>query len=175
MCFSSLPQAILDNYSGTVDAFVPQQTFTDSTGGQPHSVIEGEFFERGEQRGRSFAQCTSQFAILVFHNASDQKPDELAAAEDKNWLQGADKDRIGYFREIQPADRKYIIDHARGNGDPEPPPIDHQGINDEDVRQGFGCLLLVSREMANVIWRRLVRERQASRSYFSRMNSFDLV
>ena len=46
------------------------------------------------------------------------------------YLQGAGDGKIVYSRQIQTADRKYIVDSARGNGEPEPPPIDHQGIND---------------------------------------------
>jgi len=130
--FLNLPPAIRTALRSR-GCLVPQQTFTNDAGAQPHNVIKGEFFEKGRAAWAVLCSVRESSSILVFRDASDQQPDELAAEEDKNQLQGADKERIAYSREIQPVGRKYIVDRARGNGEPEPPPIDHQGINDEFV------------------------------------------
>jgi hypothetical protein len=57
-------------------------------------------------------------------------PAELARVEDKNYLQGLGEGRVGYSRAIQTVDRKYIMTHYRAYGGPQPPPIDHHGIDD---------------------------------------------
>ena len=72
-------------------------------------------------------------SILVFRDAADRNPEDLAKAEDRNDLQGAGNGRIAYSRQIQPVDRKFIMDHYRAYGGTEPPPIDHQGIDDAFV------------------------------------------
>jgi hypothetical protein len=133
--FSNLPIAIrgvLENRG----CLVPQQTFNEPSDGRPQNVIQGEFFEKGKTSWAVLCSVHESSAILVFRDASDRRPDELAAGEDKNDLQGAGNGRIAYSRAIQPVDRKFIIDHYRAYGGPEPPPIDHQGIEDQFVGKG---------------------------------------
>lgn len=50
--------------------------------------------------------------------------------EDKNYLQDVGHDDIAYSREITAVDRNFIMTHYRAYGGPEPPPIDHEGIDD---------------------------------------------
>ena len=94
------------------------------------NVVKGEFFEKGKTAWAVLCSAKGSSSILVFHGGDDSRPEQLAGAEDKNFLQGAGDGRIVYSREIQPADRKFILDHYRAYGGPEPPPIDHQGIDD---------------------------------------------
>jgi len=46
-------------------------------------------------------------------------------------MQGLGGDRIGYSHGIAAVGREFIMDHYRAYGGPEPPPIDHQAIDDE--------------------------------------------
>ena len=57
-------------------------------------------------------------SILVFRAASEQQPAELAAEENENKLQGADKERIAYSREIQTVGRKYWSTGREATADP---------------------------------------------------------
>ena len=90
----------------------------------------GEFFVKGQISWAVLCSTGGQSGILVFRNDSDTKPDELARAEDRNYLQGDVGGVIVYSREVSVVERQYIVRHYRAYGGPEPPPIDHQGIND---------------------------------------------
>jgi beta-lactamase regulating signal transducer with metallopeptidase domain len=110
---------------------MPEQTaVNEETPGQWRNVIEGEFFEKGKTSYAVLCSVNEWSSILVFRNASDRHPDELAKSEDKNQLQGIGNGKIAYSRAIQPADSRFILNHYRAYGGPEPPPLDHQGIDD---------------------------------------------
>jgi len=94
------------------------------------NVIRGEFFVNGQEAWAVLCSSRGSSTILVFRDRSGAKPEEIAPAEDKNYLQGDGPGKIAYSREIDPVGRKYIMDHFRAYGGPEPPPIDHQGIDD---------------------------------------------
>jgi hypothetical protein len=113
---------------------IPQQTFSDGgTSNQLQNVVQGEFFEKGKTSWAVLCSVNESSSILVFRDVADRRPEELAKSEDKNELQGAGNGRVAYSREIQPVDRKFIVEHYRDYGGPEPPPIDHQGIDDAFV------------------------------------------
>jgi beta-lactamase regulating signal transducer with metallopeptidase domain len=130
--FSSLPASIRTflEYRGCL---IPQQTFSDPSGGQPHNVIQGEFFEPGKTVWAVLCSVNGSSSILVFRDALDRRPEELVSRNDKDDLQGAGEGRIAYSRAIEPVDRKFIVEHYRAYGGPEPPPIDHEGIDDQFV------------------------------------------
>ena len=107
---------------------IPQPAFSGEV--RMRNVVQGEFFEEGKTAWAVLCSAKGSSSILVFRGADDTRPDELVGAEDKNFLQSSGDGRIVYSREIQPADRKFILDHYRAYGGPEPPPIDHQGIDD---------------------------------------------
>jgi len=70
--------------------------------------------------------------ILVFWNGSENNPAVLAAWKDTNYLQG-DGGGQAYSRRIEPMGMADIVRYH----DPDHlgiplPPIDHQGINDQD-------------------------------------------
>jgi hypothetical protein len=50
--------------------------------------------------------------------------------EERSYLQSDVDGKYIYSREIRPVGRDFIIGHYRAYGGPEPPPIEHQGIDD---------------------------------------------
>ena len=98
--------------------------------GAPRNVIHGEFFAPGQKAWAVLCSNGGSSSILVFPNASGANPEELAKQDDQNSVQSDAQNRMVYSRAIEPVDRKYIVEHYSAYGGPEPPPIDHQGIND---------------------------------------------
>jgi len=94
------------------------------------NAIRGEFFAKGQEAWAVLCSIGGSSSILVFHDRSGARPEEIAKGEDRNYLQGDGQGNMVYSREIDAVDRKYIMDHFRAYGGPEPPPIDHQGIDD---------------------------------------------
>jgi hypothetical protein len=74
-------------------------------------------------------------SILVFWNGSDKNPAQIAAMEDRIFLQGITADRIAYSRGISPVRRDFIIRHYEAYGGTKPPPIDHLGIDDAFIEK----------------------------------------
>ena len=101
-----------------------------SAGGAPRNVIHGEFFAGGQIGWAVLCSVKNSTALLVFRNGSDASPDTVGTGEDRTYLQGLDSDTISYSREIAVANRDFIMGHYRAYGGPEPPPIDHHGIDD---------------------------------------------
>jgi hypothetical protein len=98
--------------------------------GPLRNVIRGEFFAKGEAGWAVLCSVNNSTALLAFRNDRDTNPDTIITSDDQNYLQGVDGDNIGYSREITPVGRDFIMRHYRAYGGPEPPPIDHQGIDD---------------------------------------------
>jgi hypothetical protein len=98
--------------------------------GAPRNVIRGEFFAKGEAGWAVFCSANNSTALLAFRNDRDTNPDTVTTSEDRRYLQGLDGNQIGYSREITAAGRDFIMRHYRAYGGPEPPPIDHRGIDD---------------------------------------------
>lgn len=98
--------------------------------GQPRNVIRGEFFDKGQIAWAVLCSTGGFSSILVFRGDSDTRPEELARKEDKIYLQDVGEGKIAYSHEIQTVDRKFIMTHYRAYGGPEPPPINHHGIDD---------------------------------------------
>lgn len=101
-----------------------------SSGGVPRNVIRGEFFAKGEAGWAVLCSVNNRTALIAFRNDRDTNPDTLTTGEDRDHLQGLDADHIGYSREITAVGRDFIMGHYRAYGGPEPPPIDHHGIDD---------------------------------------------
>src|SRR3989475_11589669 len=98
--------------------------------GPPRNVIHGDFFAQGQTAWAVLCSSGGFSSILVFRDNLDAHPEELARSEDKGYLQDVGNDTIQYSREITAVDRKFIMTHYRAYGGPEPPPIDHHGIDD---------------------------------------------
>lgn len=103
---------------------------------QPHkdgparNVIRGEFFRKRQKGWAVLCSSGGKSSILVFRNDHDRSPDEIAKDTDSHFLIDTPQGWTSYSREISAVDRKFIFYHYRAYGGPEPPPIDHKGIDD---------------------------------------------
>ncbi len=97
----------------------------------PNNVISGEFAKHGQKDWAVLCSIKGLSSILVFWNGSARNPADLGAADDMNYLQGLGGDKIGYDRGIGVVGSKFITEHYDAYGGPKPPPIDHEGIDDE--------------------------------------------
>lgn len=109
-------------------------------GSGPQNVIRGEFLAKGETGWAVLCSVNQSTSLLVFRNHLDTSPQVLNTSQDDGYLQGLGNDQIGYSRAIGPVDRDFIVSHYRAYGGPEPPPIDHHGIDDAFL------------EKASVVW-----------------------
>jgi hypothetical protein len=105
---------------------VPQETFSN----KPNNVIRGEFAKSGQTDWAVLCSVNGVSTILVFWNASETSPAAIAPLEDRNFIQGITPGKIGFSRGIAPVGRDFIMRHYNAYGGPEPPQIDHQGIDD---------------------------------------------
>ncbi len=72
-------------------------------------------------------------SILIFQEESTTVVSELASAPDRNYLQGIGGGVIGFSRALGVASPRYIQEYYEAFGGPEPPPLDHDGVNDAYV------------------------------------------
>jgi hypothetical protein len=100
---------------------------------KPQNVIKGEFTGRGRTDWAALCSVNRVSTILVFRNASEREPLELAPQSDPDNLQGVGGTASEYSRAISPVGREYILKHYRAYGGIKRPAIDHQGINDAFV------------------------------------------
>ncbi len=123
--FPELPDTIISTLR-SLRCTIPQP----SASAPPRNVIRGDFFVQGQAGWAVLCSSGGFSSILVFRDNLDTHPEELARSEDKGYLLDVGNDKIAYSREITAVDRKFIMTHYRAYGGPEPPPIDHQGIDD---------------------------------------------
>jgi len=103
---------------------------TDWFSKKPINVVSGHFAKPGQVDWAVLCSVNGTSSILVFWNGSPTKPADIARSEDKNYLQGLGGDKIGFCRGINPVGKDYIAEHYQAYGGPQPPPMDHQGIDD---------------------------------------------
>jgi hypothetical protein len=101
-----------------------------SPDGTPRNVIRGEFFANGEAGWAVLCSANNSTALLAFRNGRDTNPDTVATSEDRSYMQGPDGKEPGYSHQITAVGRDFIMRHYRAYGGPQPPPINHQGIDD---------------------------------------------
>ncbi len=94
-----------------------------------HNIIRGKFANPTQNDWAVLCSRNHSSSILIFWNGSTKSVSEIEKSSDLDWLQGSSEGKIGYSRIINPADKKYILDHYRGYGGPKPPLINHEGIN----------------------------------------------
>jgi hypothetical protein len=95
-----------------------------------HNVIRGQFAKPGQTDWAVLCSVGRVSTILVFWNASEINPGQLAETKDMDRLQGWGDDKVVYSRAITAVGNAFIMEHHRGFGGPQPPPIDHQGVDD---------------------------------------------
>jgi hypothetical protein len=101
-----------------------------SPDGTPRNVIRGEFFANGEAGWALLCSANNSTALLAFRNGRDTNPDTVATSQDRSYMQGPDGQEPAYSHQITAVGRDFIMRHYRAYGGPQPPPIDHQGIDD---------------------------------------------
>ena len=73
----------------------------------------------------------------MFRGGSVAAVAEIASESDINSLQVVDGNgAIGYSRTLAVADAEYIFDQHETFGGPQPPPLDHDGIDDVFIEKG---------------------------------------
>ncbi len=83
--------------------------------GAPRNVIRGEFFAKGEAGWAVLCSVNNSMTLLAFRNDRDANPDTVTTSD---------------AHQITAVGRDFIMRHYRAYGGPEPPPIDHHGIDD---------------------------------------------
>lgn len=111
---------------------IPQTAFAN----RRHNVISGHFTRAGETDWAVLCSANGTSTILVFWNGSEKNPAAIGSLEDRIFLQGITPEKVGFSRMISPVGRDFIIRHYDAYGGTKPPPINHQGINDEFVEKG---------------------------------------
>ncbi len=123
--FPEVPPAVAEVLRARI-CTVPQP----SPKGVARNVIRGEFFAKGESGWAVLCSVNHLTALLAFRNDHDTNPQTIATREDLGFVEVLGNGTAGYSREIRAVGRDFIMDHYRAYGGPEPPPIDHQGIDD---------------------------------------------
>ncbi len=103
------------------------QSFVDP---QPHNVVQGELRRKGQMDWAVLCSRDGHSSILVFGNSSPTRITEISRQSDGIFVQGIGGGKLGYSRRIGIVGKQFIIEHYRAYGGPEPPRIDHQGIDD---------------------------------------------
>lgn len=97
----------------------------------PHNVVRGRFTSAAQMDIAVLCSKERVSSILVFRGGSPASVAELARRPDADFLQVvASGGVVGYSRELDAADARFIHDHADRYQGPKPPPLDHDGIDD---------------------------------------------
>lgn len=122
--FPQLPQGVADELRRR-SCRIPQPT----PDGPLRNVIQGEFFAKDQTGWAVLCSDGKSTTLLVFPNDSGESPEALDQTED-SWYVGQDQSgRVLYLKEINTVNRNYIVSCYRAYEGPEPPPIDHHGID----------------------------------------------
>ena len=104
----------------------------------PHNVVVGSFFGPSSQDWAVLCSREGRSSILVYPAGETEGVEEIARGREDGpplATQVAEEERFGFDRMITAVGEKYIFDRYRWYGGPEPPPIQHQGINDAVVEK----------------------------------------
>jgi hypothetical protein len=97
------------------------------------NVIKGEFAKPGQTDWAVLCSVNRVSSILIFWNGSIEGVSEIEKRPDIQHLQGWGGSRIIFDRHLAPVGAGYIAEHYRTYGGPTPPPLDHQGVDDQWV------------------------------------------
>jgi len=104
----------------------------------PANVISGHFRTAAQTDWAVLCSVDRVSTILVYWEGGTDSVAELGSAPDKAYLQGVGGGRIGFSRAIAVVDGRFIRQRFEEFGGPEPPPLDHEGINDAFVEKASG-------------------------------------
>jgi hypothetical protein len=133
--FRSVPISVRE-YLERRKCVIPQSSF-DKT---PHNVVRGRFTSATRTDIAVLCSVTDVSSVLVFRGGSTSDVSELATHPDEMFLQVVNPGVVGYSRALAVAGPAYIREHHAAYGGPQPPPLDHDGINDMFI------------EKASVVW-----------------------
>ena len=84
-----------------------------------HNVISGAFAKPGQTDWAVLCSLKGVSTILVFWNASEKNPAEIATMEDRTFLQGISPERIAYSSAISAVGKDFIMRHYNAYGGPK--------------------------------------------------------
>ena len=127
VAFPDLPKPVIAALK-SLNCKVPQVFKTE----KPQNVIRGSFAAKGQMDWAALCSIHGVSRIEMFWGGSTRCPSELEPIADRVYLEVTDK-AVNYGRAIQPLERKYIEAFNSKNDRPIPPPVSHDGIDDELV------------------------------------------
>ncbi|MDE0489397.1 MAG: hypothetical protein F4222_12010 [Gammaproteobacteria bacterium] len=132
--FEDLPHMIQEELTAR-GCTIPQAFHTDLG---KSNVVRGHFTQSDQTDIAVLCSRERVSSILVFRGGSEQDVAELAPAPDANYLQGTGDGEIGFLRALGVASPEYIrscYEALKAYGVPDPPPLDHEGIDDYFVEK----------------------------------------
>jgi hypothetical protein len=107
---------------------------------RPANIITGRFFSSSEPEIAVLCSRDRISSILVFGGEFTKPIAEFAAAPDRDYLVDAGDGRIVFTRLLQVAHPKTIRRYHADYGGPEPPSLEHEGIEESFL------------EKASIVW-----------------------
>ena len=107
---------------------------------EPTNVVYGRFTDPGRMDVAVLCSVEGVSSVRVYRGGSTTDVAMVTSEPDRRYLMDVGGGETGFTREIGVADPAYIRDHHAAYGGPQPPPLDHDGIDD-----GFF-------EAASVVW-----------------------
>jgi hypothetical protein len=121
--FSELPQSIVAQLQAR-GCTVPQSYALD----RPHNVVRGSFATKYQEDWAVLCSRDGLSEIQVFWGGPARCNAVLKKSPDRGWLQGMGSQGIVYSQAIDSAGRERIQSFHEAFGGPQPPPVDHDGI-----------------------------------------------
>lgn len=115
---------------------IPQSFFDKN----PHNVVRGRFTSANRTDIAVLCSVDRVSTVLLFRGGTTAEVAELAPQPDEGFLQVVNPGVIGFSRALAVADPRRIVRLHAAFGGPQPPPLDHDGIDDIFV------------EKASVVW-----------------------
>jgi len=106
-----------------------------------HNLISGRFLRAGELHWAALCSRDEATGLLLLAADGTLVEEVAPFRSDTDHLQGMDIDGTpGFNWAIDTVGREYILEHHARYGGPEPPPIDHDGINSAVVERASTVL-----------------------------------
>ena len=99
------------------------------------NVVSGRFRHASTTDWAVLCSVDRTSTILVYWEGRADSVAEIASAPDRAFLQGVGNGRIGFSRAISGVDGHFIRRQFERYGGREPPPLDHDGINDAFIEK----------------------------------------
>ena len=126
--FKQLPATVIKELEDQ-GCTIPQSDYPDFSN-ELHNVIQGEFARKGQRDWAVLCSREGKSSILVFWEKPSECPDNIGEVKDKIFLQGWLEGQVIYSRVIAGVSADYVLKHYERGAGTEPPPFDHEGIND---------------------------------------------